>query len=118
MRDAESIAPVAAKPAATKSGAAVVEPSARWKISATRAAPELCPTKRAVASIPLAEPLREAGAEAIIIELLGDWKMPKPAPHKMRRRMMSVVDVLLSIKPNSTSPNAIILNPESPRIPA
>ena len=41
MRDAESIAPVAAKPAATKSGTADVAPSARWNIRATRAAPEL-----------------------------------------------------------------------------
>lgn len=35
----------------------------RWNIMATRAAPVVCPVRRAVASIPLALPARCGGAE-------------------------------------------------------
>ena len=48
-----------------------------WNSRATRAAPVVCPVSRAVASIPLALPLRSGGAEAIRMLLLGDWNRPE-----------------------------------------
>lgn len=47
--------------------------SPNWfSISATSAAPLLCPSSRAVPNIPLAPPLRSRGAEVIIVWLFGD----------------------------------------------
>ena len=89
MRDAESIAPKKANAAATNNGVMVVSPPCQWKKNATNAAPIVWPVSRAVASMPLAEPLRCCGAEAIIMLLLGDWKSPNPMPHSTSRHIIS-----------------------------
>lgn len=51
------------------------------KIKATNVVPSVCPNRRAVPCIPLAPPLREVGAEEMIVTLLGVWNNPNPAPH-------------------------------------
>ena len=118
MREAETTAPVAAKPAATNIGATVVSPSNIWNSRATIAAPDVCPRSRAVASMPLAEPLRCCGAEAIMILLLGDWNNPNPAPHNTNRQTTSAADGCDDMVPSATSPAVMTASPVKPSTPA
>ena len=115
MRDAESIAPKKANAAATNNGVMVVSPPCQWKKNATNAAPIVWPVSRAVASMPLAEPLRCCGAEAIIMLLLGDWKSPNPMPHSTSRHIISKSIGLDGSSPSITRPKVMIRSPVSPR---
>ena len=90
----------------------------RWNSRAISAAPVVCPTSRAVASMPLAEPLRSGGAEAISMLLLGDWKRPKPAPQSTSRQTMSPFDGCSGSQASSTSPTAMAVSPSPPSRPA
>ena len=118
MREAESRAPNRASPAATNSAERVTSPPFIRNSMATMAAPVVCPTSRAEASMPLAEPLLYCGAEAIIMLLLGDWNIPNPRPHTTRRHTMSKCDGAAGSSPSITSPKAMIDNPASPMYPA
>ena len=82
------------------------------------AAPVVCPSRRAVASMPLAEPLRSGGAEAIRMLLLGDWKSPNPAPQSISRQTMAPCVGCGGRKASSSSPAVIIVSPMPPSSPA
>ena len=81
--------PSAAK--AAPSTSAIVAPSrpARPKHSAASAAPLVCPIRRAVATMPLALPLRPAGALDIKAFMFGAWKKPNPQPQIAMRQTIS-----------------------------
>lgn len=85
MRARLMTAPVTAKPPASSSAVWVLFSGTMWNSRAISAAPVVCPMRRAVASMPLADPLRSGGAEAIRMLLLGDWKSPNPAPQSTSR---------------------------------
>ena len=76
---------------AAPSTSAAVAPSrpARPKQSAASAAPLVCPVRRAVATMPLALPLRSAGALDIRAFMFGAWKKPNPHPQIAIRQTMS-----------------------------
>ena len=58
---------------------------------ATCVAPSVCPSRRAVPSIPLAPPLRLDGAEEMMVLLLGVWNKPKPDPQMNSRHIISIL---------------------------
>ena len=68
--------------------------------------------------MPLAEPLRSGGAEAIRMLLLGDWNSPNPAPQSTSRQMMSKSVGCSGRKASRNSPAAIIVSPVPPSSPA
>ena len=59
-------------------------------ISATAAAPTLCPSSRDVACIPLAAPALVDGADVMIARLFGVLKNPNPMPQISIRQTMSM----------------------------
>ena len=73
--------PAAEKPQPSHSASSGPRVGDRFRQSATSAAPQVWPSSRAAATMPLAAPLRVGGALAIKALRLGDWKKPKPAPH-------------------------------------
>lgn len=85
-RDRESTQATAATQHAKIREARTPDDGKSVNIRAANAAPHPCPSKRAVASIPLAEPLRFCGDEAMIILLFGDWNSANPAPQSARRQ--------------------------------
>jgi hypothetical protein len=50
------------------------------------------PLSRAMATMPLAPPLRSRGAADISAFRLGDWNRPNPAPHTTMRSTMAPTD--------------------------
>ena len=96
----------------------VLWPGTMWNSRAISAAPVVCPMRRAVASMPLAEPLRSGGAEAIRMLLLGDWKSPNPAPQSTSRQMMSKSVGCSGRNASRNSPAAIAARPVPPSMPA
>ena len=89
-----------------------------WNRRAISAAPVVWPTRRAVASMPLALPLRWGGAEAIRMLLLGDWNSPNPAPQSTSRHAMSKGAGSSGRKASRNSPAAMAVSPVPPRNPA
>ena len=118
MREKLTTAPARAKQAERSSAVWVLLPDTRWKSSAMSAAPVVCPTRRAVASMPLALPLRWGGAEAMRMLLLGDWKRAKPAPQSISRQIISPWGGLSGRKASSSSPAHIAVRPMPPSSPA
>ena len=78
----------------------------------------VCPSSRAVASIPPAAPERSRGAELKIVRLLGDWNKPKPIPHSAIRQAMSSVSGELPRRDSANKPAAKITSPTPPISPA
>src|SRR3984885_8996836 len=72
--------PSAANPAPSASATVAPSRSARPKHNAASAAPVVCPVRREVATMPLALPLRPAGALDISAFMFGVWKKPNPNP--------------------------------------
>lgn len=68
-----TIAAATANPVARYKQVCVLLLGTRLNIMATKVAPNVCPNKRAVPSIPLAPPLRLAGADEMIVLLFGVW---------------------------------------------
>src|SRR5215468_229959 len=66
--------PSAAKPAPSASASVAPSRPARLKQSAAAAAPVVCPVRRAVATMLLAEPERCGGALVMIAFMFGVWK--------------------------------------------
>src|ERR1700722_16135021 len=88
------------------------------KAKCGKAAPQVCPVRRAVATMPLALPLRSGGALDIKSFMFGTGKKPKPQPQPAIRQTMSATCGLVGSIANSAIPlpnNAI---PRLPRIPA
>src|SRR5262245_21152233 len=81
--------PRKAKPAPSASASVAPSRPTRLKQSAAAAAPVVCPTRRAVATMLLAEPNRCGGALVMIAFMFGVWKKPKPNPHTIMRQTMS-----------------------------
>ena len=90
----------------------------RWKKRATSAAPVVCPSRRAVASMPLAPPLRPAGADEMMMLLFGDWNNPKPNPHRASRQRIAPSVGTAGRQAVQKSPTAKIDSPTAPKIPA
>ena len=88
------------------------------KITATKAAPTVCPSKRAIPSIPLAPPLRSRGAEAMIVLLLGVMNKPKPIPPRNIRQMISMWEGCAGITASRKRATPKITNPIPPSKPA
>ena len=86
IRDSESTQAAAATHPAITRHISVPCCGNRWNSSATQAAPQDWPSSRAVAIIPLAEPLRRCGDEAMMMLLLGDWNKANPTPHTASRQ--------------------------------
>src|SRR6185369_3751592 len=72
--------PKAANPAPSASATVAPSRPARAKHSAADAAPSVCPVRRAVATMPLAPPLRSEGALDMMARMFGVWKKPNPRP--------------------------------------
>src|SRR5580692_4593061 len=66
--------PTAANPAPSTSATVAPSRPASPKQSAASAEPVVCPIRRAVATMPLAPPLRPTGALAISVFMFGVWK--------------------------------------------
>ena len=118
MRARLTAAPATANPPASSRAVWVLFSGTTWNSRAISAAPVVCPARRAVASMPLAEPLRSGGAEAIRMLLLGDWNSPNPAPQSTSRQMMSKSVGCSGRKASRNSPAAIIVSPVPPSSPA
>ena len=118
MRVMLTTAPVRAKPPASRSAVWVLFSGTMWNRRAISAAPVIWPTRRAVASMPLALPLRWGGAEAISMLLLGDWNSPNPAPQSTSRHAMSKGAGSSGRKASRNSPAAMAVSPMPPRNPA
>ncbi len=86
------------------------------KHSATSAAPVDCPTRRDVATMPLAPPLRSRGAADMIARRFGDWKKPNPAPQIIIRHTMSPVPGCAASVAISVSPTQSAIMPIPPRM--
>src|SRR5438067_4271526 len=84
---------------------------------ATSAAPVDCPIRRAVATMPLALPLRFAGAALMMAFTLGAWKKPKPIPHTAMRQPIATLDGASGMRSSVTRPADRIIRPTPPRRP-
>ncbi len=62
------------------------------------------PSMRATATIPLAAPVRSAGAAVSRPRLLGAWNRPIPAPHSSMRQTMSTLVAWAGRNASSTTP--------------
>ena len=111
----------AATPAATaeKINVHVVPPTGiAANTSATSAAPVVWPNSLAVACIPLAPPLRAAGADVMIARLFGVLKNPNPTPHNVIRQTMSCQVACSGSIAIAARPAAITTIPQPPNKPA
>ena len=116
-----AIAARAEKPAARK--IAMVGPvppdgPAKPKISATKAAPMVCPSNRAVDWMAPAPPLHSRGALTMIARLFGDWKNPNPKPQMAIRQAISAVAGFAGNTASRRKPRVSVLRPTPPRVPA
>ncbi len=91
---------------------------ARCRQTAIITAPAVWPVRRAVASMPPAAPARSRGALESITRLLGDWKKPKPRPHKAIRQMICRLGASTGKSTSDSRPTAKIISPIPPRIAA
>ena len=117
-REKLTTAPAAAQAAATARAVWVLCAGAMRNSSAMRAAPDVWPSTRAVASMPLALPLRAGGADAISTLLLGDWKRANPVPQSISRQTMSAAEGAPGSRASAASPAAMAARPAPPSTPA
>ena len=68
--------------------------------------------------MPPALPLRSRGTAFIISRLLGEAKMPKPAPHSTSRHMMLAAEGSGGSRAVRTSPAVMLVSPIAPSTPA
>ena len=87
------------------------------KIKATNVVPSVCPNRRAVPCIPLAPPLREVGAEEMIVTLLGVWNNPNPAPHTAILQIIWLFSGRGGSSTSRNNPNANTAIPTPPSSP-
>src|ERR1700733_2649632 len=93
--------PMAANPAPSASATVAPSRPASTKQNAVSAAPIVCPVRRAVATMPLAPPLRPGGALDMIALKFGVWKKPKPSPQiAMRQTMLRMLGEVGSVASN------------------
>lgn len=117
MREKLAVAPARAKQPAKMSVKWVLL-GEMWNSRATKAAPVVWPTSREVASMPLALPLRWAGAEPTMMLLLGDWKRPNPMPHSASLQMISVDVGCAGNQASNSNPTVMQSSPSPPSRPA
>jgi hypothetical protein len=117
-REKLTTAAPAAVTAATTSATVVPSRGSSPNISATSAAPMLCPSSRDVACIPLAAPARVGGADMMIARLFGVLKKPKPMPQISMRQTMSNVAGCAGSRLSRARPLAITARPQPPSSPA
>ena len=87
------------------------------KIKATNVVPSVCPNRRAVPCIPLAPPLREVGAEEMIVTLLGVWNNPNPAPQTAILQIIWLFSGWGGSSASRNKPNANTAIPTPPSSP-
>lgn len=85
---------------------------------ATAAAPTDCPSRRDIARMPPALPILDRGALCMIATMFGDWKSPKPIPHRISRQPMPAAPASADMVSIAASPQARIVSPAPPSAPA